>query len=50
MALDSDSRFPPLPDVFTDKLKNIDPEGTQTKQEELQEWWTKVQAALQTGN
>lgn len=50
MPLDSDSKFPPLPEVFTDKLKSIDPEGTQQKQQELEDWYRKLQGVIQSGN
>ena len=50
MPLDNDSRFPPLPEIYTEKLRGIDPEGTAAKQQEFEDWFRKFCAALQQGN
>ena len=38
----SDLKLPPPPELFPDKLKNIDPAGCEAKQEEFEQWWRKV--------
>jgi hypothetical protein len=48
MPLDSDSKFPPLPEqIFPDRLRQIDPEGCREKEEELRDWYLKLLNVLQ---
>lgn len=43
-----DLRLPPLPEFFTDKLKQIDPQGTEQKQKEIAEWYRKLAHVLRS--
>lgn len=45
---DEDLKLPPLPDLFPDKLKNIDKEGCEQKQRELEQWYKKLAQVLRT--
>lgn len=52
MPIDSNSKFPPLPEIYTDKVKGIDPQGCEEKQREMNEWYLKLINSLvqQGGN
>jgi len=43
-----DFKLPPPPQLFPEKIKNIDKEGCEAKQREFEDWWRKVANAMKS--